>query len=181
MLLLGALVYEAVNGDPPDALRAYCGDQYRPYYYLLYLLASHIPKVSVELGVEKGRGSYALALAGGEVWGVDHTRRGEVAMLEAEFPDYHFLEQSSLPVPEPIRGLDVGLLHVDTEHTYAQAREEFWPYKALMRAPAVVCFDDLHAMEHDVGRFVLTLPWPTIMDDRLHECGYGVLLYDGER
>jgi hypothetical protein len=27
-------------------------------------------------------------------------------------------------------------------------------------------------------RFVVTLPHPKILDDRLHSCGYGVVLYE---
>jgi len=44
---------------------------------------------------------------------------------------------------------------------------------------AVVCFDDTKAMEWDVAKFIITLPWPKIFDDRLHECGYCAMVYDG--
>ena len=56
---MGRLVEEAVSRDPPRELRDYCGEQYEPYYHLLYLLALHTPpgRLCVELGVEKGRGS----------------------------------------------------------------------------------------------------------------------------
>jgi hypothetical protein len=160
------MVQWAVTRKPPPALAEFCGDQYRPYYHLLYLLALSTPHRCVE--------------AGREVWAMDHTRREEIAVLEREFKDFHYLETNSLPVPERIKP-HVGLLHVDTEHSYSMAREEFWAYKPLLCAGSVVCFDDTHAQEHAVGHFVTSLPWPTVFDDRLHECGYAVMVYDGER
>jgi hypothetical protein len=171
---LAYLVDKAVATEPPEALAAYCGDQYRPYYHLLYLLALHTPHACVELGVEKGRGCFAMALAGREVWGIDHTRRAEIAVVQARFRNLRYLERDSLPPPPGLKG-PVGLLHVDTEHSFAQAREEFWAYKPLLAEGAVACFDDAHAQEYQVAQFVVTLPWPTVFDDRLHECGYAAV------
>ena len=180
---LGRLVQGSM-AEPPQKILDICGIQYRPYYHLLYLLARHTDGACVELGVEQGRGCGCMALANNKVWGVDNNLRLEAKLRAAETPGLHVVEASSLPPPLRIRetvGGDIAVLHVDTEHSYAQAREEFWAYKPLMRVPSVVCFDDTHAMENDVGRFILTLPWPTIFDDRLHECGYAVMVYDGER
>jgi hypothetical protein len=41
----------------------------------------------------------------------------------------------------------------------------------------VVLFDDLHAMEDAVIYFFNELPYEKIEDDRLHSCGYGVMIY----
>jgi hypothetical protein len=178
---LGRLVQEAVEKDPPPRLAEYCGDQYRPYYHLLYLLARHTPHKCVELGVEKGRGSLAMLLAGREVWAFDHTKRAEIDGLLREFhPRFRFREEPSLP-PSSEVDAPVGVLHVDTEHSFSMAREEFWAWKPLLVPGSVVCFDDTHAQDSEVGHFVATLPWPTVFDDRLHECGYAVMVYDGER
>jgi len=173
---LGRLVQQAIEDDPPHALLEYCGDQYRPYYHLLHLLARHTKHACVELGVEKGRGSFAMALAGRTVWAMDHTRRAEIAVLEHTFKNFHYLEVNSMPVPERVVG-PVGVLHVDTEHSYSMAREEFRAYEHLLVPGSVVCFDDTHAQEHAVGHFVASLPWPTVFDDRLHECGYAVVIH----
>jgi hypothetical protein len=133
------------------------------------------------LGVEKGRGAFAMCLAGREVWGFDHTRRGELAVVERSFRNFRYVEGPSLPPDERVRP-PVGLLHVDTEHSFAMAREEFWAWKDRLAPGSVVCFDDTHAQDSQVGHFVSTLVWPTILDDRLHpSCGYAVMLYDGER
>ena len=103
------LVEEAIYNDPPPEILDFCRENYRPYYHLMHVLAASIGAgllpdgICVELGVEKGRGSYAMALAGAEVWGMDHTRRGELAVVEAKFHDFHYLELPSLPVPEAIK------------------------------------------------------------------------------
>lgn len=175
---LATMVQTAITIEPPQALRDYCGNYYQPYYHLLYLLAKQTKHKCVELGVEKGRGTLAMALSGNEVVAIDHTRRPEADELRRQYKNITFLEQSSLP---PTVGGPIGLLHVDTEHSYAQAREEFWAYKDLLSIPAFVCFDDTHAKDYEVGKFVTTLPWPTIFDDRLHKPGYAVMLYTGDR
>lgn len=174
---VGTLIEAAIDNDPPQELAEWCQPHYDAYYNLLYLLADElkIEGCCVELGVEKGRASFALALSGREVHGYDHTRRtGEIHALSARFPNFHFHERPSLPAE------DVGpiaLLHVDTEHSYAMAREEFNAWKQYLVPGAVVCFDDTHAMDSAVGHFVSTLRYPMIFDDRLHSCGYAVVLY----
>lgn len=186
---LACFVEEAVHSGPPDELQAVCGGHYRPYYYLMYLLAGSIgtllPQWSmcVELGVEKGRGSAALAMSGAPVFGVDHTRRGEIAILLARFPNFCFLEQPSTPVPDTIKNRDqqISILHVDTGHSYGQARQEWLAYEPLLADRAVVLFDDTHAQGDDVARFVVSLKHPMIFDERLHECGYAVVAYERGR
>ena len=183
---LACFVEEAVHRDPPAELRAVCGDRYRPYYHLMYLLAGSIGSLlphwslCVELGVEKGRGSAAMALSGQPVFGVDHTRKGEIAVVQRRFPKFCFLEQPSTPVPGTIKnqGCPIGVLHVDTGHSYGQAREEWEHYEPLLAERAVVLFDDTHAMGDDVARFVVSLKHPMIFDERLHECGYAVVAYE---
>ncbi len=183
---LAAVVDLALEHEAPAELVEYCTElYYRPYYNLLRLLAMNSDHgICVELGVEKGRASYAMCLGGGTVYGMDHTRRGELAVVQSRFPQhFHFVEQPSLPLPDAILAQpeSISVLHVDTEHSFAQAREEFYAYQPLLASPSVVCFDDTHAKENEVGHFVATLQWPTIFDDRLHECGYAVMLYMGDQ
>jgi len=182
---LGLVVNSAIESLPPVELVEYCTElYYRPYYNLLRLLAVYSKHgICVELGVETGRGSFAMCLGGGTVYGIDHTRRDKLAVVKHSFPDlFHFVEQPSLPLPQAILNQErsISVLHIDTEHSFAQAREEFNAYQPLLSVPAVVCFDDTHAQENQVGHFVTSLGWPTIFDDRLHECGYAVMLYTGD-
>ena len=182
---LAAVVGLAIKHEAPAELVGYCTElYYRPYYNLLRLLAMNsMHGICVELGVETGRGAFAMCLGGGTVYGVDHTRRDKLAVVKGRFPNlFHFVEQPSLPLPQATLNQErsISVLHVDTEHSFAQAREEFNAYQPLLAVPAVVCFDDTHAQENQVGHFVTTLRWPTIFDDRLHECGYAVMLYTGD-
>lgn len=181
---LACFVEEAVTAEPPAELRAVCRDHYRPYYYLMYLLAGSIGHLlpegmCVELGVEKGRGCAAMALSGWPVFGVDVARHGEIAVLQAKFPRFVFLEQSSTPVPATIKDRNwvIPILHIDTGHSYGQAREEWLAYEPMLASRAVVLFDDTHAQADDVARFVVSLKHPMIFDERLHECGYAVVAY----
>lgn len=173
------LVDKAVAGEPPLAVLRASGDYYEPYYYLMYLLARRLKRgLFVELGVEKGRGSACLALGAPKatVIGLDHTAHPETLAFQKELPNFTFIERPSLPaldVDEPIR-----ILHIDTEHSYAMANEEFKAYQGKLAPGAVVLFDDLHAMEEDVARYFYSLPYPKLQHDGLHSCGYGVLVYE---
>ncbi len=178
---LGRLIHRAIFEKPPAELAEYCGEYYEAYYHLLYLLAIHSRGVCVELGVERGRGLLAMALSGRECWGVDNNMRPETRRLASERPNMHLVEAPSLPPPEPVReaaGGRIGLLHIDTEHSFAQAREEFNAWLPFLQPGAVVCFDDTHAAGDEVGRFVLTTRRPQLHDDRLHSCGYAVVLME---
>lgn len=178
---LARLIDISLTNPPPINIAQICGEHYHPYYYLLNLLAAnrHIKLgQAVELGTEKGRGLEALASGGiRQVVGIDHNRRPEIDGLLDHHHNLTFLEMSSIPVPDEIEG-PIDILHIDTEHSQAQAREEFNAYKPYLNSPAVVLFDDLHAEEEGVLRFFAGQPYPKVQDDRLHpSCGYGVMLF----
>jgi hypothetical protein len=173
---LAKLIERAVNNYAPSQIYIACGEYYQPYYYLFYLMSKDLQagSVAVELGVSKGRGVYSLAL--GNPWvkviGLDHNVEPEHTLKNV---DFHFL--SSLPVPDFIAG--VSVLHIDTEHSYDNALNEFDQYKSRLLPGAVVCFDDLHAMDNGVLRAFYELPYPKIQCDALHPGnGYGVLIYE---
>jgi hypothetical protein len=180
---LVALADRALTDRPPAVVKRICPNYYAPYYSLMYLLAKHIDSgLYVELGVEKGRGSGCLAAGGpnAHVIGLDHTRREELGPLLGEFSNFTFLERPSLPALETIDE-PVNILHIDTEHSYAMAHEEFKAYQMYLAPGAVVLFDDLHAREDDVLKFFYSLPYPKFQDDRLHpSCGYGALVFESE-
>lgn len=162
-------------------VREACQDYYRPYYYFFFLASFSLPEmgIAVELGVEKGRASACLALSKQtQVFGIDHHFTQEASQRQDRFDNFTYLNQPSLPVPEMIQDKRIAFLHVDTEHSFAMAREEFNAYKPLLTNPAIVVFDDLHAAEDDVLKFFMSLPYPKIQDDRMHPItGWGVMLY----
>lgn len=156
------------------------GEFWFPYYHLLYLLAlgSNPEGICVELGVDKGRGCLSMAKSGARVFGVE---QNEKECFNSVHPsNVSYLKCSSTPVPEVIAayGRAIAVLHIDTEHSFARARDEFEAYKGFLKDGAVVCFDDTNAMERDVLRYVQSLPYEKIVDDRLHpSCGYAALIY----
>jgi len=172
-------ISRAVTHDPPRWVSELWGDYPEPYYHLFYRLARHA-KTVVELGVEKGRGSASFCIGNPrcQVYGVETHRRQEIDAVIERFPNFHYIEASSLPIPEGIPE-QIDVLHIDTEHSYAQAENEFGTYKSRLVPGSVVCFDDTHAMDDGVLSYLMTLPYPIVLDDRLHSpCGYAVLYYD---
>jgi hypothetical protein len=171
------LIERATSGNPPRPIHAICGEHYQPYYYLFRLLARDLQpgSVIVELGVNKGYGVYSFALGNSKVKviGLDHNIEPVYTLKNV---DFHFL--SALPVPDFINK-NISILHIDTEHSYTNALNEFMQYKSYLLPGAVVCFDDLHAMDNGVLRAFYELPYPKIQDDKLHPGnGYGVLIYE---
>src|SRR5512139_908525 len=96
--------------------------------------------LAVELGVEKGRGSAAIASGNPrlKVIGLDHTPREEWDGLHRQFPNLRCYKRASMPVPQEVinAGLRISLLHVDTEHSFAMAQAEFKAYQLYLTSPA---------------------------------------------
>lgn len=172
---LAELIEIAVHATPQPAIAQMTGEYYQPYYYLMYLLAGEVRKgCIVELGVNKGYGtaSFSLGNPQANIIGLDLNVAPEIHP-----PNLDFHLMSALPVPEFIN--EIAILHIDTEHSEANARNEFMQYRCKLLPGAVVLFDDLHAMDGGVLKAFYELPYTKIQDDRLHyPNGYGVLIYE---
>ena len=95
---LKRLVKKAINTPPPVELLRVCGEYYEPYYNLMYLLAGQLDRgFCVELGVHKGRGLAALAMANRHnlVIGFDTTRWEGIEEVLSNYPNIIFLQKSS--------------------------------------------------------------------------------------
>ena len=183
------LVDLALSSPSPEIVKN-SEPYYSPYYQLMYLVAkdfmgdsydgaSAALPICVELGVEGGRGSFALLQSGALVIGVDNNP--DRKFVHADNKNFKMIIGSSLPPPKYVTDCGLGsisLLHVDTEHSFAQAREEFNAYKPYLRDGAVVLFDDTNACEGEVKNYVESLPYDKFLDDRLHpSCGYMGMVY----
>jgi hypothetical protein len=150
-------------------------EYYQPYYHLMRLLAAEVQQGDiVELGVSKGYGicSFALGNPDVKVIGLDLNIEPEHTLPNV---DFHLM--SALPVPDFID--DIAILHIDTEHNYSNALNEFGQYKPYLLPNAVVMFDDLHAADDGVLKAFYELPYDKIQCDSLHPVnGYGVLIYE---
>ena len=181
--ILKQLITDALDGIVPELLDIVNDIRnYSPYYNLMYLLSkSYAPCICVELGVETGRGSFALACGGptNAVVGIDNQSCKEAMELGKILHNFTYVIQSSTPPPSFLLSKKISILHIDTNHTYARVEQEWDAYKPLLAEGAVVLFDDTHAENDGVMRYIKQLPYPTIFDDRLHpNCGYAVMLYD---
>jgi cephalosporin hydroxylase len=182
---LRLLISRAIHSKPIEQVAEICGNEYQPYYNLMYLLAKQIDKgLLVELGVESGRGLASLASAKNDnvVIGLDTNKHPALDIVLAQYSNIFYLKFPSMPVCDLITRFErpISLLHIDTEHSYAMAKAEFEAYKPYLAKGAYVLFDDLHAQEDDVLRYFNELPYrQKIQDDRLHPiCGYGVMIYE---
>ncbi len=178
---LGRCIDISVGRKPPKKLLDICDGYYHPYYYLMYLLSRHTEGLRVELGVEKARGLVAMAMGNSyKCIGFDNNLLDEAKTADREIAHIEAYHMPSLPVPMNIVPLNsIGILHIDTEHSYSMANAEFDAYEPHLLPGAVVLFDDLHAQEDGVLQYFSELPYPKIQDDRLHPvCGYGVLIYE---
>ncbi len=173
---LAELIEIAVYGEPPKQLKNMCQNYYEPYYYLMYLLAKQIQKgVIVELGVNNGWGvsSFAYGNPNIKVIGLD---LNVSPVFVPDNVDFHLI--SALPPPEFIPN-EIAILHIDTEHSYGNAKQEFEAYEPFLLPGAVVMFDDLHATDDGVLYAFSELPYTKIQCDELHPGnGYGVLIYE---
>ena len=177
MNLLKTIAKQAKEQLPPNELADFCGDYYEPYYHFMYLAGRMMSGYLVELGCEKGRGLLAMALTGKDVIGFDLNRPPDLDL--SQYPNIHFFKASSLPVHTFMEEKQIGLLHIDTEHTYTQAKNEFNAYTPYLAKPSIIILDDLYARENDVLRFFDELPFDKIHDDELHPgCGWGAVLYE---
>jgi hypothetical protein len=171
------LIERAVQNNAPRQIQAVCGEHYQPYYSLFRLLARDLSPgaVVVELGVNKGYGIYSFALGNLKikVIGLDLNVEPEYMLKNI---DFHLI--SALPVPDFI-DKNISVLHIDTEHSYDNAGNEFEQYRPYLLPGAVVLFDDLHAMNGGVLRAFYELPYDKIQCDKLHPGnGYGILIYE---
>ncbi|NIP85931.1 MAG: hypothetical protein GTO03_10370, partial [Planctomycetales bacterium] len=120
-----------------------------PYYRFFRLLTARLqPGLCVELGTCGGGGALHMALGwpDGTVIGVDKSNDypDNIAYVEERCPNYTFLRGDSVALATEIGALgNIGLLFIDTVHTYERTWDEFNAYRPYLAENAVICLDDL--------------------------------------
>lgn len=155
-----------------------------PYYRFLLVAARNLqPVLSVELGVCGGGGSLHLARGYpyGQVVGVDvvEDHKENTDYIRATYPNFRLWLGDSIELAQSIRLQygPVGLLFIDTIHTYERTMAEFETWQKYLDRGAIVCLDDLHrdGMEQAWSE----LPGHKVRLDMLHpgstEGGFGVI------
>jgi cephalosporin hydroxylase len=156
-----------------------------PYYrFLMHLAAELHPSLSIELGVCGGGGSLHLCrgYSGGRVVGIDNAddHPDNIRYIRQNFMNFHYWLGDSVLAAKEIHRLygDVGILFVDTTHTYEQTMMEYEAWRPYLASKAVVCFDDLFRPGMD--KAWAELPSPKLRLDELHTGaenggGFGVI------
>lgn len=156
------------------------------YYRFLKLLANwKKPALSVELGVCGGGGSLHLAqgFPFGQVVGIDivNDYPENIKHIEENFDNFEFMIGDSKQLAKTVYDLygKVGLLFVDTDHTYQNTLDEWNAWEPYLEKGAIVCFDDM--FRPGVSEAVKTFPGKLYRFDYLHvggeptDGGFGVI------
>ena len=94
-----SLAMQALDTEPPQAIRDYCHPFYSPYYHLMYLLAKESAyALCVECGVESGRGSFSMLLGGARVIGIDNNPDRKDVLKDNE--NFQMIIGTSTDVPQ---------------------------------------------------------------------------------
>ena len=136
-------------------MRPFPDDRFPPseYYRFLRLLAENMrPRLSVELGLCGGGGSFHLALgwAQGTVVGVevsegDDEKRDNWRFIEQHCPNFVLWRGDSVESAPQIFNQygQVDILFIDTVHTLEQTMAEWVAWRPYLSRRAIVCLDDL--------------------------------------
>lgn len=157
------------------------------YYRFLRKLAMFLkPQVSVELGVCGGGSSLHLAIGNpdGKVFGVDvaNSWPENIEYVQEHCPNFEFWRMDSLEAATAYKEADlppIGILFIDTIHTYDRTMIEFYVWQELLGPDAVVVLDDLY--RDGMDRAWEELPGQKIRLDEMHiggsptDGGFGVL------
>lgn len=153
-----------------------------PYLNFLYYLAEHMnPTWIVELGVLHGL-SIAHLSAGSPsstVVGIDISLSG----LCHELPCPNrviFIEGDPLEIDlrfPLMTNLGIGILFIDSEHTYETTMAQYKKFRPLMVPGGVICLDDIHLGE-GMDRVWQEISEPKIELPMLHEgqSSFGVVI-----
>lgn len=147
------------------------------YYRFLYALTRYVkPRVSVELGLCGGGGSLHMALGypQGTVIGIDTVNAypENVRHIQSRCPNFEFWITDSVQAAQsyPATGRPpVGVLFIDTVHTYDRTMLEFNAWRNLLSKDAIVVLDDLHRTGMD--RAWNEIPGRKIRLDTMHLSG----------
>jgi predicted O-methyltransferase YrrM len=142
-----------------------------PYYRVLRdLVATARPSIAVELGTDGGGAALNMALGCPQtmVFTIDHTRTPTVEIVEKKFDNVTFYLADSVERVSWFLDGTVGLLFVDTTHTYEQTTAEHNAWLPKMMPGGLIVFDDVgrpgmdRAMEEIGG---LQIPAPELGGD----------------
>ena len=147
-----------------------------PYLNFLYSLAQYMrPNFIVELGVLHGLSAVHLAAGSYEstVIGIDIS----LSALCNDIPVKNAIFIEADPLKINLRFIEVGILFIDSEHTYETTMAQYRKFRPLMAPGGVICLDDIHLGE-GMDRVWQEISEPKIELPMLHEgqSSFGVVI-----
>ncbi len=145
-----------------------------PYYRFLKILTHNLePRLSVELGVCGGGGSFHLAIGWpqGKVVGVDtqYDHPDNIGWMIKKCPNFEFWLNGSIEAAGAIyqEHGEVDILFLDSIHTFDHSTAELKAYRPYLSDRAIVLFDDL--LRPDMVGLWESLPGYKLRMDTLHD------------
>lgn len=145
-----------------------------PYYRFMRILAQNLqPRLSVELGVCGGGGSFHLAIGWpqGEVVGVDlaFDHESNIGFIWSKCPNFHFWKEDSIKAAPIIyeKYGEIDILFLDSVHTFEHTTAELKTYRPYLSDKAIVLLDDL--FRPDMAGLWESLPGQKLRMDTLHD------------
>lgn len=153
--------------------------------FALWLIEFLKPKVTVDLGVDRGYSSFVLAYNNpNTVYGIDSFEGDIHAGIKNTYDSvvdiktrYNFENLILIKgyFDDIARTWDkkIDLLHIDGLHTYEAVRNDYETWSKFLTDDAVILFHDTESYPNDVGRFFNEIPLPKV--NFLESAGLGVV------
>lgn len=146
------------------------------------------PKTIVDLGVDYGFSTFAMALPGiGKVYGIDWFQGDEYAGQRNTYKDVlDELAKQNLPNVEIIKGdfsviadpwnKPIDILHIDGDHSFEAISQNFSDWAGLVKRNGVIMMHDTCSFKETVGKFFAQIPdWKYFKHNFEHSHGLGVV------
>lgn len=177
--------YHAAKKDyvPLERLRHLPGVQWAARYrnFLYYLVQKLRPQLSLELGTDNGTTAAFMGAAaepGQEIHTLDLIRRADtMAQLDTYSAVTYHAPLSSLKAAPLFTGQKIGILYMDTDHTYKTTTREKNIYLPMMDPWGIMLVDDI-MLQQDMIRFWKEIREPKFVLRDLHYQHIGLTSQD---
>lgn len=160
-----------------------CCDQAKYRYFLYFLIKELQPKMTVELGTDNGSTAKILGVAAEAlnltVVTVEIGYRDDADKLLSTQPNVRYMHHlNSIEAARMFGNAEIGLLFMDTDHTYETTSSELKLYRPKLAPFGVICVDDI-MLHNDMRRFWREVEYPKLVLNELHTQHLGSTNCDG--
>jgi len=147
--------------------------------FALWIIKQLKPKVTVDIGFDKGLSTIAFALSNrgatyGIDWFYDHNLSRKKIAMDIAYQNIlmairlHYVKNIHLIVGPSVEitrqwKREIDLLHIDGMQRYSEAKEQYDHWKPFLTKNAVLMIHDVTALPNETGKFFHDLPMPKIV------------------